>query len=73
MKEKSTQREDKATKDIRQDKSAKQEVTREHSDLSKKWRYVHNHPKDLIIGDPSQGVRTRVSFKDTFDYLAFIS
>ena len=46
-------------------------ITRKHSDLSKEWRYVHNHPKDLIIGDPSQGVRARASFRDTFDQLAF--
>ena len=41
--------------------------------LSKEWRYAHNHPRDLIIGDPSQGIRTRASFRDTFDYIIFIS
>ena len=44
-----------------------------NEDLPKEWRYVHHHPKDLIIGDPSHGVRTRSTFKDSLDYLAFVS
>ena len=41
--------------------------------MSKEWRYIHNHPNDLIIGDPSQRVRTRALFRDIFDYLVFVS
>ena len=48
-------------------------LSQRHSDLSKEWRYTHNHPRDLIKDDPSQGVRTRSSFRDTFDYLIFVS
>ena len=32
-----------------------------------------SHPKDLIIGDPSQGMRTRSSYREELDYLAFVS
>ena len=32
-----------------------------------------SHPKDLILGDPSQGVRTRSSYRKELDYLAFVS
>ena len=27
-------------------------------DLSNVWKFVQNHPKELIIGDPSKKVRT---------------
>ena len=40
--------------------------------LSREWRYIHNHPKELIIGDPVQGVRTR-SYLRHMTNLAFIS
>ena len=58
------------------DKSVEEEkdqVSKEHSELPKKWRYAHNHPKDLIIGDPSQDIRTRSSFRENLDYLVFVS
>ena len=29
-----------------------QEQPQDTSNLPKEWRYVHNHPKELIIGDP---------------------
>ena len=32
--------------------------TQDGSNLPKEWRYVHNHPTSLIIGDPSKGVTT---------------
>ncbi len=41
--------------------------------MPKEWRYAYGHPKDLIIGDPSQGVRTRSSLRNLNDYLAFVS
>ena len=31
------------------------------------------HPKDLILGDPSQSARTRSSYRKELDYLAFVS
>ena len=31
--------------------------------LFKEWRYTRGHPKEQIISDPSQGVRTHTSFK----------
>ena len=30
-----------------------QEQPQDTSNLSKKWRYVHNHPKELILDDPT--------------------
>ena len=48
-------------------------VSKDHADLPREWRYVTSHPKELIIGDPSQGIRTRSSHRDAHDYLAFVS
>ena len=44
-----------------------------HQELPKEWRYAHSHPKDLILGDPSQGVRTQSSLRNICNHLAFIS
>ena len=41
--------------------------------LPKEWSYVFSHPKDFILGDPSQGVTTRSSFRNTCEHAAFIS
>ncbi|KAK9217771.1 hypothetical protein WN943_006399 [Citrus x changshan-huyou] len=41
--------------------------------LPKEWRYVSSHPKDVILGDPSRGVTTRSSFRNTCEHAAFIS
>ncbi|KAH9649201.1 Integrase catalytic domain-containing protein [Citrus sinensis] len=41
--------------------------------LPKEWRYVSSHPKDVILGDPSRGVTTRSSLKNTCKHNAFIS
>ena len=48
-------------------------VNKDHNDIPKELRYVASHPKDLILGDPSQGIRTRSTFREELDYLAFIS
>ena len=40
--------------------------------LPRDWKYAHSHPKDQIIGDPSQGVRTRSYLKNINTYLAFV-
>ena len=42
------------------------------SSVPKVWRYASSHPKDLIIGDLGQGVKTR-SFINLFNNLAFVS
>ena len=54
------------------DEENHKEVQRHHKNLSKKWRYTYGHPKDLIIGDPSQGIRTRSSLKNIENYYMFI-
>ncbi|KAH9697228.1 hypothetical protein KPL71_023524 [Citrus sinensis] len=41
--------------------------------LPKEWRYVSSHPKDVILGDPSRGVTTRSSLRNTCEHNAFIS
>ena len=41
--------------------------------LPKEWRYKSSHPKELIIGDTSQGVTTRSSLKNVYNNLAFVS
>ncbi|KAH9657240.1 Integrase catalytic domain-containing protein [Citrus sinensis] len=41
--------------------------------LPKEWRYVSSHPKDVILGDPSRGVTTRSSLRNTCEHTAFIS
>ncbi|KAH9679892.1 Integrase catalytic domain-containing protein [Citrus sinensis] len=41
--------------------------------LPKEWRYVSSHPKDLILGNPSRGITTRSSLKNTCEHAAFIS
>ena len=35
-----------------------------NSNLPKEWRYIHNHPTNLIIGDPSKGATTRNSLRN---------
>ncbi|KAH9763082.1 Integrase catalytic domain-containing protein [Citrus sinensis] len=41
--------------------------------LPKEWRYVSSHRKDVILGDPSRGVATRSSLRNTCEHVAFIS
>ena len=41
--------------------------------LPRDFRFVHNHPSDLILGDPSQGVKTRNSLRNLVRNLAFLS
>ena len=45
----------------------------ESSSLPKEWRYVHNHPTSLIIGDLSKGVTTRNFLRNIYENLAFLS
>ena len=41
--------------------------------LSKEWRYTYGHPQDLIIGDPSHGIKTHSFLRNIDNYLAFVS
>ena len=41
--------------------------------LPKEWMYVSSHHNDVILGDPSRGVTTRSSLRNTCDHAAFIS
>ena len=49
-----------------------QEQPQDTSNLPREWRYVHNHLKKLIIDDPAQGIRTRSSLRDIYNYIVFI-
>ena len=51
----------------------RQEQPQHTNNLSKEWRYHHNHPKKLIIGEPTHGVRTHSSLKDAFNHCTFVS
>ncbi|MBY3556131.1 hypothetical protein HGI15_22650, partial [Modestobacter lapidis] len=42
-------------------------------ELPKAWKFKSSHPKDLIIGDPSIGIRTRSKLKDLCINMAFVS
>ncbi|KAI0529349.1 hypothetical protein KFK09_001896 [Dendrobium nobile] len=42
-------------------------------DLPREWRYSSSHPKELILGDPSEGVRTRHGLRKKVSHSAFIS
>ena len=52
-----------------------QEVQEENpqQDLPKEWRFAHNHPKELILGDPSKGITTCSSMRNICRNLAFLS
>lgn len=41
--------------------------------LLKELRFVHSHPKELIINDPSKGITTRASTRNHLNNCAFIS
>ena len=45
----------------------------QHQNLPKEWKFAHNHPKELILGDPSKGVTTRASTKNVYRHLVFLS
>ena len=49
------------------------------SELPKAWKFASHHPRELIIGDPSQGIKTRRASRDIpqnleeMQKLAFVS
>ena len=50
-----------------------QEECGDNSNTSREWKYVHNHPINTIIGDPSKGVTIRHSIRNICGNLAFLS
>ena len=50
-----------------------QEQPQDTNDLPKEQRYDYNHPKELIIGDPTHGVRTHSSLTDAYNHFALVS
>ena len=77
-KETTTQKE----KEVQEDQETEQEEDQEEitqpenikdPSLPKEWRYNLNHPKELILGDPSKGVSTRTSLRNICNNMAFIS
>nr|XP_027095976.1 uncharacterized protein LOC113715874 [Coffea arabica] len=43
------------------------------NDLPRAWKFVQNHPKELIIRDPSENVRTHSSSRQLIDNFALVS
>ena len=41
--------------------------------LPKELRYAHHHPKELIISDPSQDLRTRASIREVLNHFILVS
>ncbi|WRX11175.1 Integrase [Theobroma cacao] len=50
-----------------------QRTKNHNNDLPRSWRYAKDHPQELIIGDISQGVKTRRATRETCEFSAFIS
>ena len=42
-------------------------VNKDHNKMPKEWKYIGSHPKELILGDPSQGKRTRSTYREEID------
>ena len=45
----------------------------QHDDLPKAWKNVKDHPLKQVIGDPTEGVRTRKALMETCEHEAYIS
>ncbi|KAH9781517.1 hypothetical protein KPL71_008504 [Citrus sinensis] len=73
----STENQENAPQENQDDKQEEQTNMEQHEGTSqtlpKEWRYVSSHPKDVILGDPSRGVTTRSSLRNTCEHNAFIS
>ena len=41
--------------------------------MPREWRNTHSHPKELIIGNPSQDIKTKALFRNALNHFAFIS
>ena len=62
----------KETLSTKEEVSLNEKKEESSSSVPKVWRYASSHPKDLIIGHPKQGVKTRSSI-NLFNNLAFVS
>ena len=66
---------EKSIKDLSLQEKPNQEqievINKNHNDIPKEWKYVGSYPKELILGDPSQGIRTRSTYREKIDYIAF--
>ena len=60
-------------KEIEQPIIPPQEEGGNNDDLPREWKFVHNHPKDLILGDPTKGIETRSLLRNICSNLAFLS
>ena len=40
----------------------------QHDDLPKAWKNVKDHPLEQVIGDPTEGVRTRRALMETCEH-----
>ena len=68
--------EEKSSKNVTQEEQEQEEENKMEdspNDLPKAWKFVQNHPKELIIGDLSEKVRTRSSSKLLIDNFALVS
>ena len=45
----------------------------QHDDLPKTWKNVKDHPLEQVIGDPTEGVKTRRALMETCEHEAYIS
>ena len=45
----------------------------QHDDLPKAWINVKDHPLEQVIGEPTEGVRTRRALMETCEHEAYIS
>nr|XP_027109274.1 uncharacterized protein LOC113729149 [Coffea arabica] len=62
--------------DQNQDSPAREDNNSDNAipnDLPRAWKFVQNHPKELIIGDPSEKVRTCSSSRQLIDNFALVS
>ena len=59
-----------------QDKESEEqrkETNDNEDNLPKEWKYVGSHPKELILEDPSQGIRTRSKYTEEINHIVFVS
>ena len=50
-----------------------QEEGGNNDDFPREWKFVHNHLRDLILGDPSKDIETCSSLKNICSNLAILS
>ena len=63
----------KLIKEIEQPILSPQEEGGNNADLPREWKFVHNHPRDLILGDPTKGIETHFSLRNICSNLPFLS